>query len=1410
MSLLSSAAVLRHPAGQWLSWCLRLGLGLLLAGLSLSLLAWLTFHWGILPRLDDWRPRLEAAVGQRLGVTVQIGQLQARSSGWVPAFTLTDVVLRDAQGREALRLPQVSAALSVPSLLRLQPRFAQLLIDGARLEVRRTRQGQWLVAGMDMAAEGPVVDSSAAADWLFEQDEFVIRGGQLRWVDDLRGAPPLALQQVQLVLRNAGRRHALRLDATPPPSWGERFQVVVQARQPLLTREGFTRAGDWRKWSGTLFAELPRVDAAQLRRHVDLPVDLQQGRAALRAWLDWDSAEPQGLTLDAQLQDVRLQLGPGLAPLDLADAGLRLQARREADGLQLALQGLRFSLPDGRRWAPSELALQGQWASGAATAAAASAVAAGASALPGATWPLAGGRLQADRLDLELLAALAERLPIGVGVRRLLAQLSPEGTVQGLDLSWRGPLDAPQQWQARGSVRGMAMAAAASPQPGGIGRPGWRGADLEVNASQAGGSASLRLDGGSLTFPGVFEQPQLALKQLAAQLQWRVQPQAGAAPRIELQVSQARFANDDAEGTLEASWHSGAGSGLGKGGRLPGVLTLQGGLSRGQAGSVARYLPTGLPAHVRQWVRHAVQAGEVRDVSFRVKGDLWDFPFVHRNEGEFRIAGQVVGLTLAPVPSTPGSASEPAWTSPWPAFTQVSGALVFERDAMQFSQARGRLWGLELAEVQGRIHELGPQAVLAVQGQVQGPAADLLRYVRATPLHDWTGQALAAASVNGQAELKLALNMPLAHLTDTTVQARLQLAGNDLRLRPDVPLLAAAQGQVEITHKGVQLHGLRTQVLGGEAQIDGGTQPDGLLRLQVAGTASAEAMRRVTEWPWLAQAAQRLQGQAAYRLQLGLVRGVPEIVLTSNLQGMAIDLPAPLAKPADQARALRLRTQLQPAEGTTALRDQVRLELGPLQLLLLRDLDGAQPLVLRSALAYASALPDPVAGGRAVLVLPRLDVDAWRALAEPGGPLATASGQAVAVEALVPHSIRLQTPELLAMGRRLTGVTLELQRQPGPAEPAWRAQVQADQTQGSIIYREPRPGQDSGRLQARLSRLVLPPAEAEQVSGLLAEAPASVPALDIEVEQFELRGRPFGRLVVQAINRPVTVGGQNRTEWQLAHLRLENPDARLQAQGVWQPAATAGARRVELQFTLAIADAGKLLERLGFGRVVHGSRGELAGTLGWDGSPLALHVPSLGGAFKLALSQGQFLKADAGAARLLGVLSLQSLPRRLVLDFSDLFQEGFAFDDATGDLRIARGVLSTNNLRMRGVQAAVLLEGSADIARETQDLHAVVLPEINAASASLAYAVINPAVGLGTLFGQWLLREPLRQANAREFRITGGWDDPQVTRIERRITDPLPPHAAERADAAAAAAAERAASAAGAARPGVGASRPAP
>jgi uncharacterized protein (TIGR02099 family) len=1334
-------------------------MGLLVAGASLVLIAWLSLHWFILPHIQQWRAPIEAHASRALGATVQIGRIDVRSSGWVPGIELYEVAVLDAAGRVALRLPRVVATLSPRSLLALDLRFEQLLVEGAELEVRRAADGRIFVAGLDVSGSAGG-DEGAAEDWLFRQRELVIRGAALRWVDEQRAAPPLALTDLQLVVRNSLRRHAIRLDATPPPGWGERFTFEGRFTQRLLGRPG-----DWKHWSGTVYANLPRADVGQLKQHVELPFELSEGDGALRGWFEVRDGEPHAATIDLALRAVSLRLAADVEPLVFERVEGRLEGQRDGETTRLALRGFGFVTGDGVRWPQGDLALTLNQRAGADPT---------------------GGVFSAQRLDVGVMTQIATRVPLGAPLRKLLADVDPRGVVSDFAAQWEGALDAPEHYDVKGRMSGLALAPRASAQPRDVGRPGVRNASLELHATESGGEARLEIADGSVELPGVFAEPVVPLDRFSARLAWKIErPAGGDAPaRLQVQVRDAKFANADARGDFAATWSSGDSADAAHGGRYPGRLELDGRLTNGVATRVARYLPLGIPEGTRRYVAGAVRGGTVKSATFHVKGHLRDFPF-HTvrtpRDGEFRIAAVAENGTFAFLPDAPE----------WPALTQVAGELVVDRATLEIRQARARSGALDWSGVGGAIRDLGERPVLTLDATARGPLAEMLKVVNGTPVGGWIDRSLAKASATGPAELQLGLGIPLDDAGATSVRGSLALPGNDVRLGADTPLLAAAKGRVDFTRKGFTVVGATARVLGGEAAFEGGTQADDSIRFVGQGVATGEGLRRSGELGVVARVARVLDGQAAYRVNLGFERGRTRLLVTSDLVGMAADLPAPLGKAAAAPLELRYQTSAVDEGGTdaSAARERLRLDLGGvLQASYLLEHAGGSTRVLSGGIGVNAPAPTPASGVAASVVLQRLDVDAWEAVqdrvfgsaggvpasvaAASGAGSGAAAGAAAAADDYVPDSVALRAQELKSGSRRLTNVTL------GASDAAglWRANVSADQLEGYVEFRPSRlrfaavAGPGPGRVYARLSRLSLPKGEVDQVETLLEQPPTAVPALDIVVDELELRGRHLGRMEVEAANRIRREPGREPVrEWRLAKLNLTMPEARLVANGTWGAGATAGAtKRAAMDFRLIVADSGELLQRLGVGKAISGGKGELSGSIGWAGSPLSPDYPSLSGQVNVAIDSGQFLKAEPGAARLLSVLSLQSLPRRLAFDFRDLFEKGFAFDSITGDVTIAEGVARTNNLRMRGPAAVVLMEGSADIIRETEDLRVVVVPEINAGTASLAYAIINPAVGLGTFLAQYFLRKPLIEAGTREFRVTGPWDDPKLERVERR------------------------------------------
>ena len=1337
-------------AVKWTLW-------LLLAASLLLALAWGALHSFIVPRIGDLLPALEIRASQVLGIPVRIRAISAVSEGVFPSFTLEDVVLLDPQGREALRLPVVIAALSPRSLWNLG--FEQLYIQQPRLDIRRAADGRVLVAGLDFSRASD--NEGRGADWFFSQTEFIIQGGWIEWTDEQRGAPPVVLSQVDFVARNHGRSHLLRLDATPPAGWGRRFTLAGVFRQPLLS----INPGRFQQWSGELHADFAAIDLSQLRRHATLGIDIAGGRGRMRAWADIDKGQVVGGTADVVLADVTATLSPELQALTLQSVSGRIGGRRHADGFDFHTQDLQFLTQDGQRWPGGNVAVSWSGALGQAPA---------------------RGELRADRLDLGALSQIASRLPLGATAHGALQAYAPRGLVERVQARWEGPLDALSKYEARGRASGVEVAARAHPE-GQAGTPGVRGATLDFDLNQAGGKARLTLARGALETPGVFEDPVLPFDALDADLQWQLNGE-----QIAVTVPRLRFSNADAQGEAEGSWKTSGPA------RFPGTLDLRGSLSRADGTRVWRYLPNGVPKEAREYVHESVQTGTASATKFRVKGDLRQFPFTDNKGGEFLVSAQVRDVTFAYVPRSAQNGS-----SPWPPLSALAAELVFQGNGMRIKGATGKVHGLPRLKVQADADIADfRHSQVQVKGRIQGPLADALVVVNTSPVAGMTNQALARASGTGNADVDLRLVLPLQDLSRSQVQGSVVLAGNDVQITPATPQLTRARGTVSFSEKGFQLTGVQARALGGDLRLEGGTRPGAPgepagVQLRAAGTLTAEGLRQAPELGFVSRLARDFSGGTGYALALAFRRGTPEVQVTSNLQGLGINLPAPLNKPVETALPVRYETALtrESLQPGARLQETLAVELGRIgSVHYVRDLNGGEPQVVRGTIALGLAAGENVAmpaeGVMANIQLGDFNVDAWEdALARASGapPAAAAPvgapvprGERVNAGGMsyLPTVLAVRARQLSAEGHTLHNVVVGGSRD----ERLWRANVEADELNGYVEYRQPQGG-GAGRVHARLARLGIAASAATQVENLLDQQPGSIPALDIVVDDFELKGRKLGRLEIDAVNRgPGTVAREGGIrEWRLNKLSLTVPEANFTASGNWaalgaqavapggprQPAALGERRRTSMKFRLDISDAGQLLGRFGMRDVVRRGRGPMEGSVSWVGSPLALDYPSMTGSFNVNVEAGQFLKADPGLAKLLGVLSLQSLPRRLSLDFRDVFSEGFAFDFVRGDITIEQGMASTNNLQMKGVNAAVLMEGKADIARETQDLKVLVVPEINAGTASLVATAINPAIGLGTFLAQMFLREPLMKAATQEFHIDGTWADPRVTRVGR-------------------------------------------
>jgi uncharacterized protein YhdP len=411
-----------------------------------------------------------------------------------------------------------------------------------------------------------------------------------------------------------------------------------------------------------------------------------------------------------------------------------------------------------------------------------------------------------------------------------------------------------------------------------------------------------------------------------------------------------------------------------------------------------------------------------------------------------------------------------------------------------------------------------------------------------------------------------------------------------------------------------------------------------------------------------------------------------------------------------------------------------------------RRREGSRSIIDRGVVSFgAASTPPPERRGIALSgSLPMLDVDQWRATL----------GQLQGGPELELNSINLKVATLHVLGRSFSDLSLTAREQNN----AWVTSLSGREVNGDLTWRP----QGKGRVVARLRQLIIPASVPSVRAPAADKAQTSeLPAIDLVADNFQIKDMKLGRLELTAI--------PDGRDWRIDKLQLVNSDAALTADGLWQ--IQGSNPRTQFNAKLEVGDIGKFLTRLGYPEGVRRGTASLDATLNWAGGPVELDYPTLSGTVVLEAAKGQFVKLDPGIGKLLGILSLQALPRRITLDFKDVFSEGFAFDEILGSVKIARGMATTDNFRISGPAARIVMSGDVDLAQETQRLRVRVTPVVGDSVSTVTGLLGGPIVGIGIFLAQKLLDDPLGKMAAYEYSITGTWADPHVAKPQAQAAE---------------------------------------
>jgi uncharacterized protein (TIGR02099 family) len=1156
------------------------------------------------------------------------------------------------------------------------------LVFGRRLEVARlTLGGVVLTVERDRAGTfrfGDRAFDPGEGAWIQSippSVEVVIRDSALEYVDSARGRS-WRFDELEAVLESSGGELVASLSLRPEAALAGPVEIDLTAQLP-------DQAADSIAWQADI--AVPQLDLATLARLVPVEEFVPfRGRGDVEGRLEWAGGEIVAAGLDAAFTDLAIG-SPAGGDEAIAVLDFTADWRRTASGeWQLTLDDVAMSR-NGRAWPDGNSARF---------------------ALGRADGETSTVRLAADFIRLEDLAPFLGAFP-EMQIAEQWALFEPAGDVRDLEFSLetRGPelvyaLD-------------VSFADLAVRQVGST--PGLRGVSGSIEATEDSGTIEFATGAFAFDWPTLFPRV-IEADSLTGAVVWRQGRDVVQLLSVDLRLG---LLGEEARASFDFR--------LPRDGQSP-VLELKATLPATDLAAGRAYLPAPImPVSVYGWLNAAVTRGRARNIELGFYGPVASFPF-DDGSGQFSVTADIEDTELR-------------YMDGWPVAQDLAGHIEF-RDAGFFASGTGRLGSNVSDEVTIAIPDMRDPLMTLTAG-TRGPLPGVAEFLGAAPLiADYLGPDFARIEARGgTGAMSLRLDLPLLDPADYALDARLAIADGTLAVAGLGPPFTEVEGELLADEDSVSATGIEAVFLGGPVSLSLGSSATAGYRAELSaeGETTAEAVTGAFSLPY----DELLAGQTLWRGRLLLPSLNPlatqpmRLLLESNLTGLALRFPEPLAKAPAEPLNLSLDFEFGPGE-----RLAVSGNLGATRRFALGFEPGAEGLEFgRGAVRFGGGEPLlPIQPGFLVDgQVESIALDEWRTLAGRAG-LARMESRFLGAD--------LAIADFSAFGQELGATRLTVQR----GNDAWRVDVGSEPISGRIVL--PRGADPRAPIEADMRRLYLALPEGASYAD---RDPRLLPGLRLSADELGLGSRRFGR--VNAVVVPVARG------LVLEEFLSEAENFRAEITGSWLEGSLGPRSTVEAHATSS--NVAVTLAELGFDQVVSGEAADVTASVNWDGAPGAGWLDHINGEVGIFVETGTLREVDPGAGRVVGLMSIAALPRRLALDFRDVFQEGFAFDEISGDFRIVDGNAYTDNLKFSGPAAEIGVVGRTGLRARDYRQQIVVTTEPGNMLPTVAGLLAGPGAGAALFVFTRLFKEPLKGIGRASYCLTGDWDAPTVEPLER-------------------------------------------
>ena len=1012
--------------------------------------------------------------------------------------------------------------------------------------------------------------------------------------------------------------------------------------------------------------------------------EIDSGTADVSLWLDVTRGDLQRATVNLVAADLSVRDGPATAPFGVRGS---IEYSRELNGFLLAANQFRLLTVDGD-WPKSSLQLR---------------------VMADENGAMEGVRANASFLDLNDLKYVNAWIP---DVQRsMLADIDPTGVLRNLSIDLSDLNSEEPEFDVTADLQSAGFAATDE-------RSGIREFSGRIRADRDGGrieieSTDLQLDTG-----GVLAEP-ISFDDAMGTVIWRRNSRGIILLSDSIQIRNADF---DSRSSLQIS--------VPANGDAP-FVDVESDWSINDVGAIPRYLPVKmLSAPIGEWLQMALVSGVVSRGTLRLNGSLDRFPF-DDGDGSLHVSAGFEDFVLR-------------YSEKWPAPEFRYADVVV--DNMRLTSNRN------LADVRGNIVE-NAQVVIAdlrhpvveINAFATGTLESLRSFGASSPINEVLGGQLENVTVGGDVSTDLTINYPVKDKLNYDFAARVRSSDGSVRVDGFAAPITEINGIVSLTRDSISTESLFGHFLGNPVDIELTRTDDPLARhsvlLDASGSTTTAALVNELGLPLDEIANGRMDFHANMRFpnRQAEMPGILQVIVESELRGFGLDMPAPLAKAADEVLPLTMSIEFPERnriESTGSLADDLKWNARFLKTQDDWDFD-------RGVLAVGGEYPKAPEGRGLHIVgqTPGLRVHDWLALARRD-QRQTGIGDRV-------RTIDVTVENLFVVGQQLTDHRVRVNR--GGSE--WVIEINGEQAEGMVTV--PYDFAGDRPLTADMQFLILPGNDEQTAAAEIAVDPRTLPEISIRAEEFALGDRFFGNLEIDLLRTDDGLVSDNMTT-------VDESFTVIGSAGWIVDIYEESGQRTFLNAKLLSTDIEQTMRRLNYQPGILGDDLDVDLDVSWAGGPRQDFLESLNGSVQARLGDGQLEEVEPGAGRVFGLMSVVALPRRLSLDFRDVFDVGFGFDQIKGSFRLVDGEAFTCDLTLTSPAADVGIVGRAGLIDRDYSQTAIVSANFGNTLPIAGYLLAGPQVAAALLIFSQIFKNPLQEMSQIYYAIDGSWDDPVI------------------------------------------------